>query len=232
MNNDEKNSISNDNTIPFKKKKEPEQRKEEKVKAINVPPLTLSLFLFTTGVFLVQYFSPSEWDYWLIRNLGFIPAQWTGFEPFTVYTPFTLMTHMFLHGGWVHLLMNAFMLIAFGAGLEKMIGQKKMLFVFFVSGLAGALTQFLLDPSSVVSIIGASGALSGLFGALLILLQQTGGLGQRTNLKPFIFLWIGISIVFGIIGAPGGMDNIAWAAHVGGFLAGLLIMKFMLKKKK
>ena len=138
---------------------------------------------------------------------------------------------MFLHGGWLHLGMNVLMLVAFGAGIERVVSKGDFLNIFFLSGLIGAAAQFMLDPASTIPMVGASGAVSGFFGAILIIMQRNGQLGMSARLWPFILLWVGISVLFGLMGSPVGGDdyaNIAWAAHLGGFFVGLGFAKYRL----
>lgn len=201
---------------------------------LNVPPVTQFLVLLMVVIYCVQAFVPEGWQAWIFMNLSLVPARFSGAEAMSIWTPLTPITHMFLHGGWIHLIMNVTMALAFGAGLEKAVGAKRYLWIFFISGLAGAVAQFALDPFSPAGMVGASGAISGLFGAILIVMQRAGALGPGVSIKPFIVIWIVLSVVMGFWGAPdsmGGYKNIAWAAHLGGFLAGLLMMYGRDKKK-
>jgi len=127
------------------------------------------------------------------------------------------LTSMFLHAGWLHLLLNGWALYQLGALFELLIGSASMLTVFMVSGLAGSLTSlvFTHGPS-----VGASGAIFGLMGALISFLLR-----RREMLTPFaksllgqLVLWAGINVVFGF--STPGIDN---AAHLGGCAAGLLL---------
>jgi membrane associated rhomboid family serine protease len=126
--------------------------------------------------------------------------------------------------------MNLGMLLAFGTGIEKALGQKKFLVFYFLCGFAGALCHLLLNPTSATPMIGASGAISGLFGGILLMMQSQGLMGEGfKKLMPFVALWILMSLFFGWIGMPGSDSSIAWATHVGGFIAGLLAYKFVQK---
>lgn len=199
--------------------------------ALNLPPAVKALTVALLIVFLVQKFLPwllggefvAEWVY----HLGFVPARYTesGVDEGTLAPLFAAVspvTHMFLHGGWLHLGINVLSLMAFGAGVEKWRGKRGFLLVFFGSGLVGALAQFALAPYLENPMIGASGAISGLFGALLIEMRARGHLGEAGKLWPFILLWIAISVFFGAFGVPGEAAPIAWATHVGGFFGGML----------
>jgi membrane associated rhomboid family serine protease len=196
---------------------------------INMPPYTKYLLTALIGIHLIVAFILSdEQTHWVYINLGFIPGRFTGaalFEPLALITPFT---HMLLHGSWLHLAMNTIMLLAFGAGIEKWIGGKKMIAFFALCGLLGMIAHFALNFNSYQPVIGASGGLSGLFAAALVMLNRRHGMMSRGKygFLPLITLWVGISVLFGIMGSPDGGD-IAWAAHVGGFLGGFALLKWM-----
>lgn len=199
---------------------------QNKPPIFNVPPLTKAVTYLLLLVFLVQYFGPMWLDYWLTHNFGFIPARFSGLAEFKLWTALTPITHSFLHGSWFHFGLNVLMLVAFGAGLERALGWRHFLLIYVLGAFAGVLAQFILDPGSRSIMIGASGAISAFFGAILIVLQRSGSLGMGASLKPFIVLWVVISILFGFMGGPDG-SNIAWAAHLGGFFIGLAYFKLM-----
>jgi len=128
---------------------------------------------------------------------------------------------------WLHIAMNGVMLLAFGSGLEKWIGTKKMIQIFFICGIFGVVAHFIFNLNSLDPVIGASGGLSGMFAAALIMLhRQNQGLGGKYGMMPIIVLWLGISILFGIMGSPDG-NSIAWIAHIGGFLGGFAAVKIL-----
>lgn len=192
---------------------------------INMPPVTLFLIVIILGIHVLvsQILSTDQAD-WIIDNLGFIPERFhTGdFSGTTLMTP---VTHMFLHGGWMHVVMNVLMLAAFGSGIERWLGSTKMLTLFFVSGLFGVLAHYILNADSASPMIGASGGLSGLFAAAIVMLNRgQQEMGGRIGILPFALIWIGLSIGFGMLGGPDG-SIIAWAAHVGGFLGGFVVLK-------
>lgn len=153
---------------------------------------------------------------------AFTPASWAGPLPFLWWTPLTVLSFSFLHGGWLHLAVNGIMLAAFGSGVEKWLGARKMLFVFCVSSLIAIFFQFISQPHSMAGVVGISGGISGFFGALLLMMQQQRTLGNaRNSIMPFVIVWLAVSVIFGFMGAPDG-SPIAWLAHIGGFLGGLL----------
>jgi membrane associated rhomboid family serine protease len=216
----------------LKKKQEKEQQQQTpKEPLFNLPNVTKYLAV----AILLPFFILEIWNIFnptikaeAYSYLGFVPARWDGDMDFTALTPFSLVTYNFLHGSILHLLMNGVMLLAFGAGLEKYIGGKRMLMVFFLASLAGVLTHLAFNWGSQSPVIGASAGLSGFFGALIILLQRRNimGITGKMGLKPFIFIWVIVSIIFGMMGSPDG-SSVAWIAHLGGFFAGIVLVKYV-----
>jgi membrane associated rhomboid family serine protease len=125
----------------------------------------------------------------------------------------------------MHLVINMVTLAAFGAPVERMLGVRRFVLFYLSAGIVAGAVQILLYPDSIDPVIGASGAISGVFGAVLMLMRYTGNL---SSLYPIAGIWIAINVFFGLFGGmPGaGGEQIAWAAHVGGFLYGLLAIRF------
>ena len=198
----------------------------------NLPPAIKWLCVATVIPFAVMQFLTVPTNDQIVLAGGFIPARYTGGMEFGWQGIISPLTHMFLHGGWLHILMNVGMVMAFGAGLERAVGGRKLLIIYFASGLIGALTHLAFYHNLQAPMIGASGAASGLFGAILMMMHQNGamGTGYRT-LLPFIAIWIGVSLFFGFVGVPGNDSPIAWTTHVGGFIGGLLLFKPVQKLK-
>ena len=158
------------------------------------------------------------------------PAEWK-----------TLFTAMFLHGGWFHILSNMWVLIIFGDNVEDRMGGLNYLIFYLLSGLAAALLQSFILPDSQVAMIGASGAIAGVLGAYLILFPQA----RVASLVPIFFIftiielpaiifllfWFVSQLFSGLIsleGASGG--GIAWWAHVGGFLFGIIAVSLFARR--
>lgn len=194
---------------------------------INMPPVTKYLLGLIIGIHLILVFAISgEQHDWVISHFGFIPERIHSGD-INIYTLSSILTHMFLHGSWMHVVMNIFMLAAFGSGIERWLGSKRMVILFLVSGLFGAAAHYILNTTSLYPMIGASGGLSGLFAAAIVMLNRgQREMGGKVGILPFALLWIGISVGFGMLGGPDG-SMIAWAAHVGGFLGGFVVLKAM-----
>ena len=194
--------------------------------ALNIPPVIKILCLVNIAIFLFWKAFPNLLTEEILYTLAFVPARYFGAQSSGFSEIFSPITHMFIHGGWTHLAINIGTLMAFGAGLEKKIGGRKLLLLYFVTGFCGVLIHLLFYPTTNAPLIGASGAISGLFGGILILMQSEGLMGQGSRkLLFFSVIWIGISIFFGFFGIPGTKNPIAWTAHVGGFIGGLLLYK-------
>jgi membrane associated rhomboid family serine protease len=190
---------------------------------LNLPPATGVLLLANIGIHLVRQLLPQTLDDRIVASFGFIPARYTvtgGFGWEAVVSP---VTYMLLHGSWLHLIVNMLALMAFGAGVERRIGGVRMVGFALLCGLAGAAVHAVVHPDSLDVVIGASGAISGLFGGVLrVLPGRRAGQGLQ-GLWLIIVVWIGSNVAFGLAGLPDeGSGEIAWVAHLGGFAAGLI----------
>lgn len=197
--------------------------------AINLPPATLGLIALTLGSHaLLEFLAPRS--VWLIYDVfGFVPARYTGdfaLDWTTIVSPFT---YLFLHGGWMHLLVNLVTLAAFGAGVERRIGAATMLSMYFLCGLVAAAAHFMVYPGSDDPVIGASGAISGLMAGALLVLRESGHMGRN----PLIYLagvWIAVFTLPDILSLNVSGARVAWVAHIGGFVAGLVLFQAFVKR--
>lgn len=149
---------------------------------------------------------------------------------------YTLITHMFMHGGWLHIIGNMWYLWIFGDNIENALGRFRFLIFYLICGLAAAAAQIATDFNSVIPMVGASGAVSGVLGAYILLHPRA-----RIRVLLFFFMIIEVPavIVLGFYfalqvlnGLYGGDDGIAYWAHIGGFVAGLALVKLMKKKEQ
>jgi membrane associated rhomboid family serine protease len=148
------------------------------------------------------------------------------------------ITSMFLHGGWLHLIGNMWFLWVFGSHIEDAMGSAKFLVFYLISGIASALVQFITNPGSPIPTIGASGAIAGVMGAFLVLYPRVRVVTlifivffiTTTELPAAIMLiyWFAIQVLSGLgsLSSVSQAQGIAWFAHVGGFLAGFLLIRF------
>ena len=155
-------------------------------------------------------------------------------EPTPVPVYFTLITSMFMHGGWAHLLGNMVFLWVFGDNIENRIGHIRYLIFYLVCGIIASLSHvFVSGSDSLVPSLGASGAISGVLGGYLLLFPSRRVrviMGRGITTVP-AFVALGIWIVFqvisqlGVLGGDQGGGGVAYAAHIGGFIAGLALIK-------
>lgn len=242
---DEKDTPQSDNIIQLPSRAERQRQKRAAAKnsaeplfnsapLLKLPPVTKFMLLSFLGIHLAtDVLMNHTQQFWVFAHFGFVPAYYSGQLPFSWPALAGPLTFTFLHGGWTHIILNGLMMMAFGAGVEKWMGGKRFLAFFMLCNLFAALAQFVFAPGSTAPVIGASGGLSGLFAAVLVMMQMQGAIGQsgRYGILPFVVLWIIISVMFGMIGAPGGGGTVAWAAHIGGFLAGFLWLKPILRAR-
>jgi len=187
------------------------------------------LFQVATGPHLHEF----------IETLGFIPARflalWSNFPENLLSIHLTLFTTMFLHGGWLHLIANMWTLFIFGDNVEDTFGHVRYLLFYLTCGLAGSLMYLLTAPSSWVPVIGASGAIAGVMGAYFFLFPRS----RVLTLIPFLFIYVIEIPAFVFLGfwfvlqffsgtlsflSPGAEGGVAWWAHIGGFLCGVLLL--------
>lgn len=178
-----------------------------------------------------------------VFTYGAIPAEVTGRGGATATQEYpTLITSMFLHGSWFHLGGNMLFLWIFGDNVEDLMGHLGFLVFYVVAGIAAVLTHILLNPNSSAPLIGASGAIAGVLGAYLVLFPRARilslvpfGFFSRFVYVPAIFflpLWFVLQLVSGLgsIGA-GEAASVAWWAHVGGFVAGVVLVRLFARRR-
>jgi membrane associated rhomboid family serine protease len=174
-----------------------------------------------------------------VYEFGVIPCRLTGSCPYDFPHPVvTIFTSMFLHGGLFHIVGNMLYLWIFGDNVEDTLGHGRFLVFYLACGVAAAVGQAMISPQSHVPMIGASGAVSGVLGAYLLLFPYatiltliTFGFFIRFVHVPALVvlgLWIVVQFAAGFLtlGAPGG-GGVAWFAHIGGFVAGIGLLFLM-----
>ena len=151
----------------------------------------------------------------------------------------TLITSMFLHGGWMHLGGNMLYLWIFGDNLEKVMGPARFLFFYLACGIAAGLAHILFSGASNVPTVGASGAISGVLGGYLVLFPRNqvrvltrGGVVALPAIAVLGF-WIVIQLINGLGSLAVTTDNggVAYMAHVGGFVAGVVLVKLLAARR-
>jgi membrane associated rhomboid family serine protease len=174
-----------------------------------------------------------------IQAWGLIPDRFIS-DPLETWV--TVFSSMFIHGGWFHILSNMWILIIFGDNIEDRMGPARYLVFYLLSGAAAAALQMALLPSSSMPMVGASGAIAGVLGAYIVLFP-----GSRVaSLVPILFIftvvevraWVFLGFWFltqlfsGWLSLQGAdVSGIAWWAHIGGFVFGLLAVKFFASRQ-
>lgn len=177
----------------------------------------------------------ARFDARVTYELGLIPARVTAAalghgDP--AGAALTLVSHMFVHGGLLHLGLNLIFLAWVGRYVEWVAGRGRFLLLYLVAGLVGALAQLLVEPASVQPVVGASGAISGIFGAYVVIFAQHRaqarrlfGLALSSDTLSSLWIaatWIGLQLLTGLVFSGGGFGIAIWT-HIGGFLTGLIV---------
>ena len=207
------------------------------------PIVTVGLIVANSGAFFYELsLDPHSLDTF-IYQAGMVPASLLQAHiPGTGgYT--TLLSSMFLHGGWMHLLGNMLYLWIFGNNIEDTMGHPRFIAFYLVVGLAATVTHLIFNPTSAIPTIGASGAVSGILGAYLVLFPRarvqtliTFGWFIRIVYLPawvVLILWIGLQLLNQALQPIDPMaGGVAYAAHIGGFVAGLALIPLFRKYRR
>ena len=208
--------------------------------AINVPLIVLAAILACASIHLVRiYVLTQEQDLALLVRAAFVPIRYTGGYDLDVYAFTSPVTYSLLHGSVTHLAVDMVWLAAFGSPLANRMGATRFLLFWIVSSVAAAGLHFANYPYGQSPLVGASGAISAMMGAAArFAFRIDRSAGQPTFAGPvlpvayvlrlrgviiFLAVWMVINLVTGVYSlTPGVADQIAWEAHIGGFLVGFL----------
>jgi len=208
-----------------------------------VPWVVYGLIAINTVTFLVEIGLPAEQLQDLIGAHGLVPQRVTralkGEEGIAGALILPALTSMFLHGGWLHLIGNMWFLHIFGDNVEGRLGHALFLVYYLVCGLAASGAQYLLGAQSPLPIIGASGAIAGVLGAYIVCWPRA----RVVTLVPLFFvitflelpavlvlgMWFFMQLFQGVasVGASYAHGGVAYFAHVGGFVAGYVLIKIL-----
>ena len=212
----------------------------------STPVVTILIIVFCILVFTYEILLPPDYREIFIRMFAVIPYEvmsGTDIPPPDPLTPYgNLVSYQYLHGGLLHIFGNMLFLWVFGDNVEDRLGRVKYFLFYTFCGIVAALIQSVVSPNSTIPLIGASGAISGVLGAYVVLFPRA----QIVTLI-FIFffvdvivlpalLWIGIWFLIQFISAlisinHLSMGGVAWFAHIGGFLTGIVLTKLFVSKK-
>lgn len=214
----------------------------------SVPVVTLALIALNCVVFFYELALPPAGLEKLVFTFGMVPAKVTAFptNPSIGFLDATVpfLTSMFLHAGWLHLIGNMWFLWIFGDNVEDYVGHLRFLLFYLLCGLAASVAHLAFNLNSTIPTVGASGAIAGVLGAYLLLFP-----GARIlTLVPVVFVWLTELPAYVILlywfvlqvlqgtatslaqTGPGG--GVAWWAHVGGFVAGLALVKIVASRRR
>ena len=205
--------------------------------SFRTPFVAYALIILNVLVFFVEL-SLGDRLMSLLKTFGFVPSRFVFAvgQGNLMDAAMPIFTSMFLHGGWLHLIGNMWTLFIFGDNVEDTLGHGTFLLFYLLTGLVAALTQFMVAPGSRVPVVGASGAIAGVMGAYFYLFPSA----RVLTLVPILFFviievpayiflgfwflmqfWSGTLAVLGPAAKVGG---VAFWAHVGGFVAGFLLL--------
>jgi membrane associated rhomboid family serine protease len=207
------------------------------------PFITIAIIAINALVFLYELTLGEGLD-GLVKNFGVIPYNLT--HAFSTAIFLTLFTSLFLHGGFSHIIGNMLYLWIFGNNIEDRLGHVRFIFFYLLCGIAASFGHVLSALNSKIPTIGASGAISGVLGAYLILYPNAKILTLvplfytfriiRINAKWFLLIWIVMQIFSGTASVTYADSSagagVAWFAHIAGFFAGILFLYLLSPKKK
>lgn len=214
----------------------------------NLPAVVLALGGLCVGIHLLRTFvlTPAD-DLFVLQNFAFIPLLFSGGYSLDFYAFLSPFTYAFLHGSMAHLIVNMIWLGAFGSPLANRLGALRFVLLWLVTGFAAVLLHFIVHSHDASPVVGASGAISGMMGAA----ARFGFRSARIAGKPyfigpvlplgevlrsrttvaFLATWLVINLAVGLgFGAAPNGPQIAWEAHIGGFLAGFFLVRFFERK--
>ena len=210
------------------------------------PIVTYFLIGLCVVVFLIQLGSQSFRTGQLFYSYGLIPSVLMGHNqlPLDLYTVpayLTIFTSMFMHGGFMHLIGNMLYMWIFADNIEDNLGPTKFTIFYLLSGIGAAMAQVLADTHSQIPMVGASGAIGGVLGAYLInhpnarvlVLIPFGFFSQLIKIKALYVLgfWFILQFINSSMMSSGG-GGVAYAAHIGGFVSGMILILFFNKRTK
>ena len=206
----------------------------------NYPVVNNTIIGINVVVFILQMMQGPELDRF-IYIYGLVPARYSVGQIASYFTPgqqlFSIVSFMFLHGGFLHLIGNIWFLYIFGDNVEDRLGHMRYIVFYLLCGVASGISHLLLNLNSNIPTIGASGAIAGVMGAYFILHPRS----KILTLIPIIFIpwlieisayfflgfWFALQFINAAI-SHGDVSGIAWWAHIGGFIFGIIFLKLFL----
>lgn len=198
------------------------------------PLVTISLIIINLMIFLFETSLGTEALHVLIYSFGLVPAQFVNYSgSWSGYLP--IISSTFLHGSWMHVIGNMWVLWLFGDNVEDKMGRGRFLFFYLLCGLLAGLTHIAFNPASQVPVVGASGAVAGIMGAYFLMFRHAKVFTYVPpiflfNLPAWIYLgfWALSQLYYGTFQTLD-QGQIAFWAHIGGFAAGMILYRFFLR---
>ena len=196
-------------------------------------PVTWTLIALNLAIFLVQDSASDKTSTLLLVNFALFPVAVSGDAVTGGFMPpsFTLITYMFLHGGWMHVLLNMLFLWVYGDNIEDALGRGRFLLFYLLCGIAGGAAHMLASPGSNVPLVGASGAIAGIVAAYLMLRPVREDHRADLRLHPdqarsywVLGFWV-LTQLWHVLSLE--KSDTAWWAHIGGLAAGALLITFI-----
>jgi membrane associated rhomboid family serine protease len=221
---------------------------ERREPVFNLHPAIIGIVALCLAVHLARvYLLTADQDFALLVRTAFIPIRYSGRFALDVWAFVSPFTYTFLHGGFAHLGVNMIWLAAFGSPLANRLGTLRFLAFFLVTGVAAAFFFWAVHPLTQAPLVGASGAISGMMAAaarFAFRVDRSGGKAafsgpplplaevlRSRSVLTFLAVWFVINLATGLTGlGPGSDDQIAWEAHIGGFLAGFFGLRLFDRK--
>ena len=210
------------------------------------PVVTYFLIGICVVVFFMQLGSESYRTGQLFYSYGLIPSVLMGHDQlpmdfYEVPAYVTIFSSMFMHGGFMHLIGNMLYMLIFADNIEDNLGPKKFIVFYLLCGIGAAMAQVLADPSSQVPMVGASGAIGGVLGAYIINYPKAKVLvliplgfflfSQKIRALYVLGFWFILQFInSSMVSSQGG--GVAYAAHIGGFVSGMILILFFNKRTK
>ncbi|MBX3015050.1 MAG: rhomboid family intramembrane serine protease [Caldilineaceae bacterium] len=198
-----------------------------------LPLLTWALIIINVLVFLWEASLSESALFQIFTQISVVPAQ-VAAAPFSLETQLDILRSMFLHGSWLHLIGNMLYLYLFGDNVEDRFGRPLFLLLYVVCGYAAVVAQVLIDATSTIPLVGASGAIAGVLGSYLVLFPGVrvrgiiplGFFSQLAEWPAWVvlLLWFGLQLFSGLTSLGPQMEGgVAFFAHIGGFVFGALL---------
>lgn len=159
---------------------------------------------------------------WVNATWGMVPARLTA-DPMGEASK--LITGLFIHDGFAHLLWNLIFLLMFGGRVERALGSTRFVIFYLLTGVLSSLAQFTIDPHSPIPLVGSSGAIAGILGGFLVLFPKEPVTFFRVPAYQLIGLWFGLNLIGGLASLGSATSDTAFFAHLGGFAAGLVLVR-------